>query len=44
MKDKGVHVATQLLARKVMRKCRRDEVPMLVVVLAKKCVEGVQFN
>ena len=41
IKDKGVRVATQLLAGKVMRKCRGDEVPMLVVALAEKCMEGV---
>jgi len=34
IKDKGVRVATQLLDRKVMRKCHADEVPMLVVALA----------
>jgi len=28
-------VATQLLARKLMWKCRADEVPALVVALAK---------
>lgn len=27
-----------------MRKCRRDEVPALVVAMAQQCVEGVQFN
>ena len=27
-----------------MRKCHGDEVPALVVVLAEKCAEGVQFN
>ena len=29
-----IRVATQILASKVMRKCRLDEVPMLVVSLA----------
>lgn len=33
IKDKGVHIETQLLACKVMRKCRDDEVPMPVVAL-----------
>jgi len=44
IKDKWVCVATQFLARKVIRKCRSDEVPVLVVVLAEQCIEGVQFN
>jgi len=35
IKDKGVHVATQILADKVMRKCRTNEVSALVVTLAK---------
>jgi len=42
--DKGVHIATQLLARKVMRKCSSNEVLAMVVVLAEQCLEGVQFN
>ena len=44
IKDKGVRVATQLLARKLMRKCRADEVPAPVVALAEQFAEGVQFN
>ena len=42
--EKGVHAATQLLAEKVMRKCRGNEVPATVIALAKQCTEGVQFN
>lgn len=34
IKDNGVHVATQLLVGKVMRKCHGDEVPAPVVALA----------
>lgn len=41
IKDKGVHIATQLLANKVMRKFHRDEVLVPVVVLAEQCIEGV---
>lgn len=41
IKDKGVRVATHLLARKVMRKFHRDEVPTPVVALEKQCAEGV---
>ena len=33
--NKLVKVVTQILAGNVMRKCRTDEVPMLVVALAK---------
>jgi len=33
IKDKGVHVATQILASKVMRKCHSNEVLALIVVL-----------
>lgn len=41
IKDKGVCIATQLLAGKVMRKFHGDEVPALVVTLAEQCAEGV---
>lgn len=44
IKDKAVHVATQILTCKVMRKCHANEVPVPVVALAKQCTEGVQFN
>ncbi len=44
IKEKGVRVATQLLAGKVMRKCHADEVLVLVVALVEQCAEGVQFN
>ena len=44
IKDKGVCVATQLLARKVMRKFHGDELLALVVALAEQCTKGVQFN
>lgn len=44
IKEKGVHLATQLLARKVMQKCRRDEVPTPVVALEEQCTKGVQLN
>ena len=35
IKDKGMHVATQLLAGKLMWKCRADEVPAPMVALDK---------
>ena len=37
IKDKGVHVANQLLAGKVMRKCHADEVSTPMVMLAEQC-------
>jgi len=41
IKDKGVCVATQILASKVMRKCLANEIPTSVVALAEKCAEEV---
>jgi len=43
-KDKWVHVATQLLVGKIMKKFHANEVLAPVVVLAEQCAEGVQFN
>jgi len=37
----AVKVATQILAGKVMRKCRVGEMPTLVISLIAQCVEGV---
>lgn len=42
--DPVVMVAMQILAGKVMRKCRIDEVSVPVVALVAQCAEGVQFN
>ena len=42
--DEAVHVATQLLAGKVMGKYRGTEVPAIVIVLAKECVAEEWFN
>jgi len=44
IKYKRGHVVTQLLAGKVMRKCRGDEVLALVIALEKQCAKGVPFN
>ena len=41
IKEKVVHMATQILVGKVMRKCCTDEVPTLVVALAEQCMEGI---
>jgi len=35
IKDKAIHVATQILVEKVMHKFRADEVATLVIVLTK---------
>jgi len=44
IKDRGVHVAAQLLASKLMRKCCADEVLASIIALTEKFAEGVQFN
>jgi len=44
IKDKGVHVATQVMVDKVMIKCHTNEVPVPVVTLVEQCMEGIQFN
>ena len=44
IKNKEVRVVTHILAGKVMRKCRKDEVPVPMVALDEQFVEGVQFN
>lgn len=44
IQDKGVRIATELLAGKVMRKCRGNEVPTVVVPLAEQCATGELFN
>lgn len=36
-----VKIATQILAGKVMRKCRANEVPVLVISLVAQCAEGM---
>ena len=40
IKDKAVCVATQILAGKVMQKCRVDEVSVPMIALAKQCMKG----
>lgn len=42
--DNAAHIATQLLAGKVMRKCHGTEVPTVVIVFTKECAAGVWFN
>jgi hypothetical protein len=42
--DKNVRFAMQVLACKLLQKCRKDEVPAAVIAAIEKCVEGVQMN
>ena len=44
IQDKAMHVTTQLLVGKVMRKCHCNVVSATIIALVKKCAEGVQFN
>ena len=44
IQNKGVQVATQMLAGKVMIKCHGNEVPTMVIALAEQCAKGVRFN
>ena len=39
-----MRLATQLLAGKLMRKCRANKVSAFIIALAEQCTEGVQFN
>lgn len=39
IQTKGVCIATQLLARKVMRTCSGNEAPSIVIALAKQCTD-----
>ena len=40
----AVKIATKILARKVMRKCRANEVPAPVVTIVANCAEGYTYN
>jgi hypothetical protein len=42
--DKDVRFVTQVLACKLLCKCRKDEVPTAVISATEKCKEGVQMN
>lgn len=44
IKDKVLHISTQLLVGKVLRKCHEDEVPAPLVALVEQCMKEVQFN
>lgn len=39
-----VHITTQLLAGKVMRKCHGSKVPAVVIALVEECAAGEWFN
>ena len=42
--DPTLRFATQALPCKLLRKCRKDKVPTVVIVATERCVEGVQMN
>jgi hypothetical protein len=42
--DDNVWFATQVLTRKLLRKCWKDEVLDVVIAVVEKCIEGVQMN
>jgi hypothetical protein len=42
--DPTIRFVTQALAYKLLRKCRKDEVPTGVIVAVEKCVEGVSMR
>ena len=42
--DQGVRFSAHVLTGKIMRKCRENEVPTVVVSLAAQCSKGVEFN
>lgn len=44
IKEKGVRIATQLLAAKLVRKCHADEVSASLIALMEQFAEGVEFN
>jgi hypothetical protein len=38
--DPTIRIVTQVLTCKLLKKCRKDQVPTSVIVVAEKCVEG----
>jgi hypothetical protein len=42
--DPTVSFSTQVLACKFLRKCQKDQVPMIVIMTSKKCIEGLHMN
>jgi hypothetical protein len=42
--DPTVRIAMQTMACKLLRKCRKDQVPMGVIVAVEKCVKGVSMS
>jgi hypothetical protein len=42
--NKNVRFAMQVLACKLLCKCKKDEVPAVVIEVVEKCVEWVQMN
>jgi hypothetical protein len=42
--DLTIQIATQMLACKLLWKCRKDQVPTWVIVVTEKCVEGTTMS
>jgi hypothetical protein len=42
--DPTIRIVMQALACKLLRKCRKDQVPIGVIVVTEKCVEGVSMS
>jgi hypothetical protein len=42
--QQGTQLGTNILACKLLRKCRKDEVPAGVIAVAAQCVEGTSMS
>jgi len=42
--DPKVRFLMYILACKLLRKCRKDQIPVIIIVVEEKCVEGIQMN
>jgi hypothetical protein len=42
--DKNVRFSTQVLVKKLLQKCHKDEVPTAFIATTEKCMEGVHMN
>jgi hypothetical protein len=42
--DPTIRFVTQSVDYKLSRKCRKDQVPLAVIVTVEQCVEGVHMN
>ena len=44
IQEQNIHFAAEILACKIMRKCRPTEVPAPVIRIAMNCAEGYSYN